>query len=406
MQKTFTAFLFLLPGFIFAQSIQDQKVTIKYTQLPSININDGSGQYSVAIETPYLQRNQDSLNNYELAKSAYMKEVEAALENWRLQSSGGDRNYWAQMANYETQVNNGVQGLTMPQPSGAAPFVFNKPYPRKPFLLKEINASSVIAGVNIEGLKQNNDAPVKITLIWNGFEKGQIRENKSGTGPTTKYKFDIQYRHRINVKIEVPGKGIVLNEMISGTDGYSQTTTGEFKTKADFRLWWIDNENSFWEQRQQEIVMQHMNAVNSYLNDKVGYPKRSRTIEVFTMKSKDYDYGDYLKAFTAAQDGYLKVEYKDKAAESKQKLQEAITIWETALKESDINNRKARIDAHVTAATYINVANAYCWMGDYVNCELNCNKALGVDIGKYNRDARPLIEFARYMKQRAEANQK
>lgn len=404
MQKSLYAFLFLLPTFASAQNIQDQRVTIKYKQLPAVNINDGSLMYSVAIETPFLQKNQDSMAYYELTKQNYLKEVEASLETWRMQNSGGDRNYWAQMANYENQVNAGVAGLTMPQPSAGQPFVFTKPYPKKPFLLKELTASSIQAGIKIEGFKQSQDAPVKITLTWNGFERGKVIENKTGTGPTTKYKFDIQYRHRVNIKIEVPGKGIVVNEAIAATDEFRRYTTSEYKTKGDFKLWWLDNEATFWDQRQSEIVMQHVETINAYLNEKVGYPNKQRTIEVFTVKSKDFDYGDYLSAFTAAQDGYLKVEYGDsKAADVKQKLQQAIDTWNKALLESDINNRKARIDAHVTAATYINLANAYCWMGDYVNAELSCNKALGVDIGKYNRDARPLIEFIRFQKQRAEA---
>ena len=405
MKKLLTPFVFLLPVIVLAQRVQDQKITVNYTQQPLVKINDGSNQYALIIETPYLQKNQDSLANYELAKQNYMKEVEIALENWRMQSGGGDRNYWAQMANYENQINNGATGITPPTPStGGAPFVFSKPYPKKPFLLKEINASSISAGINIEGMKQNNDAPVKITLTWTGFEKGPMKENKTGTGPTTRYKFDFQYRNKINVKVEVPGKGIVLNEVVTGTDGYLNYSTPEFKTKGDFKVWWIDNGANFWEQRQNEIVTQHVATINNYLNDKVGYPKRATSFDTHTIKSKDFDYSDYMTAYTAAQDGFLKVQYADKAADVKQKLQEAINIWEKNLKESNLNDRKAKIDAHVTAATYMNCAWAYCWMGDYTNCELNCNKALGIDIGAYNREARSLIEFTRVMRTRAEAN--
>lgn len=406
MQKSLAALLFLFPLVGFSQNMQDQKVTIKYKQLPLVNINDGSSMYAVAVETPYLQKNQDSLAFYELSKQNYLNEVQASLETWRQQQSGnGDRAYWAQMANYENQVNAGVTNAVMPQPAPKAPFTFSKPYPKAPFLLKEINSSSIMAGIKIDGMTQSASAPVKITLVWNGFEKGMIKENKTGTGPTTKYKYDILYRHRVNIKVEVPGKGLVINESLVETDEYKKFTTNEYKTKGDFKLWWFDNEKTFWEQRQDEIVMQHVAVINTYLNEKVGYPNKQRTIEIYTVKSKDFDYGDYLNAYTTAQDGFLKVEYgAAKDAEVKQKLQAAISIWETALKESNINDKKARIDRTVTAATYINMAQAYCWMGDYVNCELNCNKALGVDVGKYNREARPLLEFVRNQKQRAEAN--
>lgn len=406
MQKYLAPVLFLFPFSLFSQNMQDQKITVKYKQLPLVNINDGSNMYSVAVETPYLQKNQDSLAFYELSKQNYLNEVQAALENWRLQQTGaGDRVYWAQMANYENQVNAGVTNAPMPQLPPQAPFTFTKPYPKAPFMLKEVNGSSVIAGIKIDGMTQSASAPVKITLVWNGFEKGMMKENKTGTGPTTKYRYEVLYRHRVNIKVEVPGKGLVINEPLMEAEEYKKFTTSEFKTKGDFRLWWMDNEKTFWEQRQDEIVMQHVALINAYLNNKVGYPNKQRTIEIYTVKSKDFDYGDYMNAYKVAQDGFLKVEYgAAKDAEVKQKLQEAINIWNEALKSSDINNKKARIDRTVTAASYINLAQAYCWMGDYVNCEINCNKALGVDVGKYNREARPLLEFVRDQKARAEAN--
>jgi hypothetical protein len=298
-----------------------------------------------------------------------------------------------------------VANAPVPQPPAPnAPFTFNKPYPKAPFLLKEINSASVSSAIKIEGFTQAPSAPVKITLVWNGFEKGITKENKTGTGPAIRYTYDILYRHRVTLKVEVPGKGLVINETVPGTDEYKKFTTSEYKTKGDFKLWWLDNQKTFWEQRQDEIVMQHMGLINTYLNEKVGYPAKQRTIEIYTVKSKDFDYSDYMNAYTLAQDGLLRVEYgPSKEAEVKDKLQQAVNIWATALQSSDLNNKRARIDRTVTAATYINLAQAYCWMGDYINCELNCNKALGVDVGKYNREARPLLEFVRDRKLRAES---
>ncbi|HYG49528.1 MAG TPA: hypothetical protein VD905_01445 [Flavobacteriales bacterium] len=406
MNKSLYTFLFLLPTTGICQVMQDHKAIVKYTQLPAVSINDGSNMFSVVVETPFLQKNQDSMALYEITKQNYMKEVETALDNWRLQNSGaGDRNYWAQMAVYENKVNAGDATAQMPQQSPPAPFVFNKPYPKKPFLLKEVNGPSVISGIKIEGFTQQQDAPVKITLIWNGFERGPIKENKSGAGALTKYKYEVQYRHRVTLKIDVPGKGLVVNENIAETEGYRTYNTSEYKTRGDFKLWWIDNEATFWEQRQAEIVMQHVATINSYLNEKVGYPKKSYAVEMHSVKkSKDFDYSDYTTAWNAAQDGLLKVEYKDKKAEVSQKLQQAIDIWNKALTESDLNSKKARINREVTSATYVNLAIAYLWQGNYVDAELSCNKGLAVDFNRYNRELRPILDFVKFQKARAEAN--
>lgn len=405
MQKSLLTLIFLLPVLSFSQNIQDQKVTVKYKQPSQVNINDGSLSYTVVVETPFLQKNQDSMALYELQKMNYLKEMESALEVWRMQNNGGDRNYWAQMANYENQVNAGVQGLQPPVMGAGNPFVFNKPYPKKPFLLKELDANSITAGIRIDGLKQNAGAQTKVILTWNGFEKGAIKENKSGTGPTTKYKYEIQFRHRVSLKIEVPGKGIVVNENIPMTEGFKSWTSAEYKTKGDFKLWWIDNEATFWDQRQSEMVMQHVSVINAYLTERVGYPNKQSSFEIYTVKSnKEYNYTDMTNAYTIAQDGFVKVEYTDKRSEVNQKLQQAIDAWNVILKESNIDDRKSRIDRHVTSCIYINMAYAYLWMEDFSNCEVHANKALGLGVNKYERDARRIIEFCRDLKQRVEAN--
>jgi hypothetical protein len=49
----------------------------------------------------------------------------------------------------------------------------------------------------------------------------------------------------------------------------------------------------------------------------------------------------------------------DDEAGAKVKLTHAIEIWNTALQESDITNRKARIDKDVTISIYFNLLEGY-----------------------------------------------
>ena len=56
-----------------------------------------------------------------------------------------------------------------------------------------------------------------------------------------------------------------------------------------------------------------------------------------------------------------------KQTEAKAELEKAVELWNYALKESDLKNKKARIDAKVTATTHLNCAEAYIWLNKELN---------------------------------------
>lgn len=403
MKKTIL-FALLITGLAQAQNINRQSISFKYTRLPMVPINDGSTQYSVEVLMTYQQRSLDSAAWYEQQKKNYLSQMEYALEQWNVQRDNAQRAYYTQLAQYETQVNAGNTTAVAPTAPQYFPFTYNTPWPKKPMVFKEINPASVAANVTILGMKQVAGYPVKITLTWEGFEKGVVREEKIGAGPTTKYRYHITYRHIVSCKAEFPGKGIVLNERIQNTEEFKNFTTQDFKTKGDFQLWWLDNQEKFWQERQDKAISDNVSGINGFLNDKFGYMDMTRRTDLFTIKSKDFDYSDYQKAFQAAQDGMAAIQYKDKQSTVTTKLQEAAGIYNKALIESDLNNRKARIDKHVTAATYVNLAEVYLWLGDYSNAEITIGKAENIDIGKYNRECRELKALLVDRKARALAN--
>lgn len=74
-------------------------------------------------------------------------------------------------------------------------------------------------------------------------------------------------------------------------------------------------------------------------------------------------------AYLALVEGYngLSEDYEKKDA--KLKIQEAITYYEKALTESDMGNKKARINEEVTLAIYVNLMEAYIWMDEYAKAK-------------------------------------
>ncbi|MFZ5552683.1 MAG: hypothetical protein ACOZCO_06180 [Bacteroidota bacterium] len=399
--------LFLLGAFsvasISAQNILDEKVTFKYTQLPLVKL-DGTKEYSVQVEANVAQRNADSTAAYEQRKIAYANQLDACMDLWEQDKKRIDKAYLAAMVQWEQQVAAGNTAAVAPVKQPYPPI--NCPgRPKKPFLLQEVQTSSIIAGINIQGMTQNSSAAVKITLVFEGFEKGMMKMETKGTAPAQTYFWTMQYRSPVTLKIEMPGKGLVVNERIPDLEGFRTHRTKEYKSKSEFELWWMDNEEGFWNERQSQAVMDNVSAINSYLTNKFGYPVVGRAVEVYSVKTnKDFDYSDMQNAYTAMESGLLNLAYPEKINDAQNEINKAIGIWTTVLKESNVNDKKARVDKNVTAAAYINLSEAYIWLNDFAQAEVMANKAINVGVNKYEKDGKAKIAFIRDMKTRYNAN--
>jgi hypothetical protein len=405
MKRLVLPFFALLAFSAQAQNILDEKVTFKYTQLPYVKIDGGSKQFNLEVQMNYLQKNTDSLAAYERAKTTYWTQMDAYLDLYELEKAKVDKQHLNNMILWESQVAAGNTAATKPV-KPAYPPMTTPTRPRKPFLLQEISAPSVTAAAKIEGLTMSPSATGKITLVFDGFEKGMVKQEAKGTAPNLKYEYLIQYRHPVTVKVELPGKGIVVNMRIPETEGFRAWRTKEFKSKSEFDLWWYDNESIVWEERQKQVVFENMDLINGWMTNQYGYPVATRRIEVYSVKtSKDFDYSDFQNAYTIMESALLMLAYPEQKGDANAKFREAIAIWQNALKESSTSNKKARVDKTVTAATYINLAEAYIWLSDFSNAEMMANKAINIGVNKYERDGRTLLEYARDMKKRFMANQ-
>lgn len=79
----------------------------------------------------------------------------------------------------------------------------------------------------------------------------------------------------------------------------------------------------------------------------------------------ELNYSDLDNAYKLALDAYNNYSQQGYNESSINKLKEAITIWEKAIEESDLSNRKARINYKITLKLYENLAIAYMYTNDY-----------------------------------------
>lgn len=404
MKKLLLLFLGLSGTWASAQNILDNKVTFKYTQLPAVKINDATKTYSVEVSMGYQQRNTDSTNAYDLASKNYLTTLSTYMDAYDQQKAQIDRQHLNNMIIWENQV---IAGNTTAVAPVKPPYPgMNPPVrPKKPFLIKEIQPTSIIPAIKIDGLTQNTGSAAKIKIVFEGFEKGMIKLEQSGTAPAIKYFYSIQYRHPLSLQVEAAGKGMVYSQRMAETEGFRSWRTKEFKTKSELELWWYDNENIVWEERQTQAIQENISVLNSYFVSTYGYPVQSRRIELYSAKQKNIDYSDVQKAYSTMETALLMLAYPDKIQQAQAKLQEALGMYNQILQESNPNDKKARVDANVTSACLVNMTEAYIWLNDYSNAEMTANKVITIGVNKYERDARAHLEFIRFQQARYAANQ-
>lgn len=125
------------------------------------------------------------------------------------------------------------------------------------------------------------------------------------------------------------------------------------------------------------------------VNDRIGFEKTDRKTEIFYVKSKNESHNDILDAYNAATLGFKL--FSTSEEQGTLKLNEAINLWKTALLESEIDNKKARIDKDVTIALYYNLLEAYFILRNTTDADTILTTMGRMDLS--NRDKKDLEKY-------------
>jgi hypothetical protein len=125
------------------------------------------------------------------------------------------------------------------------------------------------------------------------------------------------------------------------------------------------------------------------VNDHIGFEKTDRKTEIFYVKSKNESHNDILDAYNAATLGFKL--FGTSEEQGTLKLNEAINLWKTALLESEIDNKKARIDKDVTIALYYNLLEAYFILRNTTDADTILTTMGRMDLS--NRDKKDLEKY-------------
>lgn len=400
MKKTLLCCFVAVTGISFSQNVTENKVNFGYIQLPENPIDESYTTFEVFVERTYEKANEDSLMAYQTQLEIAAANYEAELTAWRAQEKNQQREYLKQMAVWQKQIDAGqaaqqpIRPNPLPQPVMAEV--------KDPWLHSDITDEAVTNQISLEGYsKAPGGASITIGVL--PISDFSIVNKKSGSGTSTKYAYTANYKLPVTIKVETPSQGVILNTIIrNNVQSYNIET---YVTPYDFQLWWLDNEATFWADFEQKVRNTVFAETKKTLNNKCGFPVKTRACEVYTVKKfKDYAYNDLTNAYTAAQQGYMAISGSRDYSGGHAKLREANNIWEQMLTESNLADKKSRVNDKVTALLYCNLAESYCWLNDFNNAMKYVNLAKGAGVNKFKRIAERIENVINNNKKRYNAN--
>lgn len=389
-----------------AQNINDNKIGFGYIQLPLVKINDAFTQYEVRVVHSYIKANEDSLALHEIRKNAAAQQFE--IENMRYKRTHDSlvRIHLAQMASWEKQVNSGATtaaGGAIPQPT---PPAFPQP-PAYPDILpltlhSEVDEQAFQNGMEIGGFEKGlGGFIVNIDIL--PLRDIQIEGRKKGSGANTRYEYTCKYILPIQVKVESPTQGTVLETVLLDTPQSYELP--KQSSNYDHLLYMLERKETFFAELEKSAREKAFAFVNAYLNDQVGYVNKQRNTEIYSVKRfKDYDYTDVTNAYTATVRALSLIQMDRDWSTAQPKLAEAMKMWEEIMMESNTYDGKARINDKITAMIQCNIAEIQFWQTKFNEADATLNLVLNSGVLKGKSHARDAGSFYDEMEKRWKVN--
>lgn len=397
MKKTIAGLFFFILSYAVsvAQNIKDETVEYQYIKLPMTPLPSSVKNYHSVIIAAYEADNKKKQEQYNAEKKAADEEFQKEKEAYPAKVKAAEDRYTREMEEWKKKSfgEKVVEKQILGENNKPVKVIPSQPYLRQvadPELKTAYDYPAVASTyLRLDGFENKAENAVNIEVTMYGFdytEPRQLSEQKNitsykngqtSTGQATYYHNEFSYRHTMSVKVSTPdGKELFsLTPQVLNT--YTVFKTPESTTAVPL------NAQMLVKTYEEKTLQNNLNLINNLVNDKIGFKREPRKAELYYVKSKDDTYKDLLMAFNDATSG-LKLLIDDEAT-AKAKLIAAIQVWNTALLESDVKNKKARIDKDVTIAICFNILECAFAAGDFVNAEKTVTALNGIDLSTSER---------------------
>ena len=353
----------------FAQSVKGEEITFSYVKLPSNPVTPKPANYLSYVSAAYEAENQKLLAQYEadkaLAEADYQREM-AELPN---KQKAADEKYEREMKawNEKSTASKIIESKVLNENNRPVKDYVPQPYRRTvntPALKTSYDYNSLASTyLHIDGFDKGNADAMIYTVTLQGFESTSPRvisevkkevtrvNNVSTTKDVTYYHIEFTYRHPMSFRVSNAANMEIYAASPSEFTEFKTYKGAATKTSPTTDI------SAILKTMEDKILQENLTAINHMVNDRIGFEKTDRKTEIFWVKSKNESHDDIKTAYNNAILGFKL--FGTSEEQGLVKLNEAISSWKNALLESNIDDKKARIDKDVTIALYYNLLEAY-----------------------------------------------
>ena len=380
-----------------AQNIKDNDISFVYIQLPKEPLDKSIVNYQSKVVLSYAADNAAKKADYDAKVKQADDQYQKDMAQWKIEDAEAEAQYQKELAEYnkkstaEKVADKGL--LNEGKPVRHAPAHPYRQNPEKPVLKKEYDTQLLAASyIRLDGFTNAAQNAVVITVTMYGFDCIQPHlvqetrkmthyvDGKSQDYMSTFYHYETSYKHPMTVKVEAPGKGVIMDQVIDQFNQYIVVKTPEYENQMPPNF----DPNAYVANLEEKAMTDNLRYINDLVNDKYGFARITRKTVLNNVESKKMNYDDYQSAYDNALAGYNLLASDRAAATAKIKL--AVDAWEKALLESNPSDKKARVDAGVTMATRFNLVEAYIMLNDFANASAQLDKINASDPGKKEKE--------------------
>ena len=353
----------------FAQSVKGEEITYTYIKLPSNPVTPKPTNYLSYVTASYEAENQKLLAQYEADKAQAEADYQREMAELPNKQKAADEKYEREMKawNEKSTASKIIESKVLNENNHPVKDYVPQPYRRTvnaPALKTTYDYNSLASTyLHIDGFEKSAANAMIYTVTLQGFESTQPRivtevkkeatrvNNVSTVTDVTYYHIEFTYRHPMSFRVSN-----AANMEIYAASPAEFTEFKTYKGPATKTSPSMDV-SAMLKTMEDKILQENLTAINHLVNDRIGFEKTERKTEIFWVKSKNESHDDIKTAYNNAVLGFKL--FGTSEEQGLLKINEAVTAWKKALEESNIDDKKARIDKDVTIALYYNLLEAY-----------------------------------------------
>jgi hypothetical protein len=395
MKINFFVVFFILGGIVFGQNIKSEDLKYNYVKLPTTPIQPRVANYQSSLSSASDEENAKILAQYEKDKAQADADYDREMAEYPVKVKAADEKYEKAMAEYNDKslAKKILEKQLLNENTKPVKDYVPQPYKRnvsKPDIKTVYDYPSLASTyLKLDGFSKGTDNALSYHVNMQGFEHSQpavkteikkeakVVNGTSTTADVTYYWVEFTYRNQMSVR--------VANAANQDIYFVAPTELAEFKTYKTTSSKTAPSSDyaALFRTVEEKVLKDNLTFINHLVNDRIGYEITERETSLDYVKSKKDEYQDVTDAYNDQLLGLKSLITNETVA--KEKLNKAAAQWLTILKESDVANKKARIDKDVTISIYFNLLECYFPLRNNADAEMILSTLERMDISNRER---------------------